>query len=58
MPGQKKAVFAENSADFINIIEAGIDSNNVFAPCRYGIDIPRKIQIVAAKLSGGQPAKL
>ncbi len=55
-----EALFADNSAEFMDIIEPAIthDSNNSFAPCRYGIDIPRKIQIIAAKLSGGQPAKL
>jgi aryl-alcohol dehydrogenase-like predicted oxidoreductase len=55
-----EALFAENSADFMNIIESAIanDGNNIFAQCRYDIDISRKIQIVAAKLSGGQPAKL
>ncbi|MHB9140115.1 MAG: hypothetical protein ACYC4Q_11995, partial [Victivallaceae bacterium] len=55
-----ESLFAENSADFMDIIEAAIanDSNNEFAPCRYGIDIPRKIRIISAKLSGGQPAKI
>jgi aryl-alcohol dehydrogenase-like predicted oxidoreductase len=53
-------IFQENSAEFIEIIEAAItaESNISFAACRYGIDIPRKIQIAAAKLSGGQPAKV
>ncbi len=53
-------MFAKNSADFMVIIENAIDRDccKVFAPCRYGIDIPRKIQIAAAKLSSGQPAKI
>ncbi|MFA6104738.1 MAG: aldo/keto reductase [Victivallaceae bacterium] len=55
-----ESLFAENSADFMEIIEPAIahDVNNEFAPCRYGIDISRKIRIIAAKLSGGQPAKI
>jgi aryl-alcohol dehydrogenase-like predicted oxidoreductase len=53
-------LFAENAADFITIIELAIasDNDNVFAPCRYGIDIARKIQIATAKLSGGKPARI
>lgn len=55
-----EAMFAENSADFMEMIENAIDGDcgKAFASCRYGIDIPRKIQIVAAKLSSGQPAKI
>lgn len=53
-------MFVENSADFAEIIEHAIGDNcdNVFSRCRYSINIPRKIQIAAAKLSSGQPAKI
>lgn len=43
--------FAQNQ-DFLDI-----DSKKI-SPCRYGIDIPRKIKIVQAKLNGGKLSEL
>lgn len=47
------AMYSENAAEFIKLSAA-----SGLKPCRYHIDIPRKIRIAAKKLSGGNPAEI